>query len=160
MAEIVCNASPLIVLAKSDLLRLLPKLFDAVYVPQAVVTEIEQGPQGDPMRQLLPETPWLRIVQVEPPLSPLAAWQLGPGESEVIEYARLHPGLAVVLDDRAGRRAAQGLGLRLYGTLGVLALAVKRAAIPSFRAAADSLLKAGLRVAPSIVDEMDKELRG
>jgi len=158
MPDIVCNASPLIVLAKADLLSLLPRVFGRVFVPAAVVTEIEQGPDDDPMRLSLGQTPWLRAVQLEPPLSPLATWQLGPGESEVIEYARTHPGLAVLLDDRAARRAALGLNLRVYGTLAVLACATKGGWIPSFRSAVESLVRLGLRVSPSLIEEVEKEL--
>ena len=51
MSDLVCNASPLIVLAKADLLWLLPKLFDRIFVPEAVVAEIEAGPTDDPMRK-------------------------------------------------------------------------------------------------------------
>jgi predicted nucleic acid-binding protein len=158
MAGIICNASPLIVVAKADLLWVVPKLFDTVLIPSSVAQEINQGPEDDPMRRGLPETPWLRQVRVEPPLPPLAVWQLGPGESEVIEYARLHPGLAVLLDDRAGRHAALALKLKVYGTLAVLALAVKKGEVSSFRKAAEALVMAGFRISPSLVDEISREL--
>jgi predicted nucleic acid-binding protein len=51
MDRIVCNASPLIVLAKSDLLELLPNQFSEIVVPQGVVEEILAGPFDDPMQQ-------------------------------------------------------------------------------------------------------------
>jgi predicted nucleic acid-binding protein len=60
MAAVVCNASPLITLAKANLLELLPKLFDEVCLPAAVEAEIARGPAGDPMRRRLPSTAWLR----------------------------------------------------------------------------------------------------
>ncbi|MBW2740847.1 MAG: hypothetical protein JRE64_18830 [Deltaproteobacteria bacterium] len=40
MDKIICDASPLIVLAKADLLELLPNQFSEIVVPQAVVDEI------------------------------------------------------------------------------------------------------------------------
>ena len=40
MDKIICDASPLIVLAKADLLELLPNQFSEIVVPQAVVEEI------------------------------------------------------------------------------------------------------------------------
>lgn len=122
------------------------------------MSEVEQGPDDDPMRRSLGHTPWLCAVRLDPPLSPLATWQLGPGESEVIEYARTHSGLAVLLDDRAARRAALGLNLRVYGTLAVLACAAKGGWIPSFRSAAESLVRLGLRVSPSLIEEVEKGL--
>ena len=47
MSEVVSNASPLIVLAKADLLKILPALFSRVLVPQAVLDEIQAGPADD-----------------------------------------------------------------------------------------------------------------
>ena len=85
MSEAVCNASPLIVLAKSGLLHLFPKLFDRVLVPQAVAEEIAAAPFDDPMRLALPKSAWLETVSFMPPISPMSTWQLGRGEAEVIE---------------------------------------------------------------------------
>jgi predicted nucleic acid-binding protein len=110
------------------------------------------------MRRRLPSTAWLRRVQIDPPLSPLAAWQLGAGEAEVIEFARLHAGYGVILDDRAARRSAFGLGLKVYGTLSVLALARKRDLIPSFRQAAAAISRVGLYLQSVLVDSIAKEL--
>ena len=147
-------------LAKADLLSILPKLFDRVVVPSAVVREIERGPGDDPMRRLLDRMDWLQVVQLEPPLSPLASWQLGPGESEVIEYARRHPEFVVLLDDAAGRRAASCLDLKVCGTLGALAFATRKGEIPSFRSAVEALIRVGLYVNRALVDEIDRELHG
>lgn len=102
MNGIDSNASPLIVLAKADLLALLPKLFTEVAVPLAVRDEILAGPEVDPMRRSLPGCGWLHVVTLDPPLSPLAAMQLGRGEAEVIECAQRHTGWAVLLDAQAG----------------------------------------------------------
>lgn len=158
MSAVVCNASPLIVLAKAGLLDVLPRLFDPVLLPAAVEAEIARGPADDPMRRHLASTIWLRRVRLDPPLSPLAAWQLGPGEAEVIEYARLRLDHGVILDDRAARRAAFELGLRVYGTLSVLALARRRGLISSFRHAADEVIRAGLRVQRPMIDSIAVEL--
>ena len=78
--SIVSNTSPLIVLAKAGLLELLPELFSEVVIPQAVRDEIESGPANDPMRVALPNCNWLNVVTPDPPLSPLAAMQLGRGD--------------------------------------------------------------------------------
>lgn len=117
MSPVASNTSPLIVLAKAGLLELLPGLFSEVIVPTAVSDEIMAGPVGDPMRQALPMHRWLRVVRLDPPLSPLAALQLGRGEAEAVEYARRQGNCAVLLDDRAGRRTAQA-GERDYNYCG------------------------------------------
>ena len=158
MSAVVCDASPLIALAKAGLLDLLPRLFDPVCLPAAVEMEIARGPASDPMRGRLPITPWLHRVRLDPPLSPLAGWQLGAGEAEVIEFARLHADDAGILDDRGARRAAAALGLTIYGTLSVLALARKRGMVPSFRQAAAAVTRAGLYAQPVLLDAIAAEL--
>ncbi len=160
MSAVVCNASPLIVLAKAELIDILPRLFDSICLPAAVEAEINRGPADDPIRLLLPGAKWIRRVRLNPPLSPLANWQLGAGEAEVIEYARMNPAHSVILDDRAARRAAFGLNLKVYGTLSVLALGSKRGFFPSFRQAAEQVSRFGLYVKPELIDEIARELDG
>jgi hypothetical protein len=158
MNGVVSNASPLIVLAKADLLWILPRLFASVYVPQAVRAEIETGEADDPMRKSLGSCPWLVEVELVPPLSPLSQWQLGRGESEVIEYARLHADLIALLDDRAARRAAEALGVRVRGTLSVVAMAARCGHVPSFDTAAKTLKAAGLYISDDLIRAVSQSL--
>jgi predicted nucleic acid-binding protein len=65
----VCNASPLITLAKAGLLDVLHALFDHVVVPRAVAAEIMAGQPEDPCRKVLNQTAWLEQVLLEPPVS-------------------------------------------------------------------------------------------
>jgi uncharacterized protein len=143
MRELVSNTSPLIVLAKAGLLEVLPKICARVFVPRAVRDEIMAGPESDAMKQMFSHCGWLRVTMLEPPLSPLAAMQLGLGEAEAIELARRKPGCAVLLDDRAGRRAARALGLPTSGTLSVVAIASQHGHIKSFDDAVGRLRSAG-----------------
>ena len=115
MAAVVTDASALIVLAKADLLDALPQQFGTTYVPDAVIGEILADPSDDPMRQMLNTLPWLERVTVAPPLTPLAYWLLGRGETEVIEYARLHRDTTALLDDRAARKVAAALHVPSVG---------------------------------------------
>ena len=156
---LVCDASPLIVLAKSDLLQILPALFSEVLIPEAVLNEIVAGAQDDSMRSALPHCLWLKTVRLHPPLSPLSTWQFGLGEAEVIEYARTHGNLQIALDDRAGRRAAQTLRLKVHGTLGLVALGVKAGYVQSFAAAVAQLKSHGLYVTEMVVEEVNKTLK-
>ncbi len=146
MKHIVCNASPLITLAKAGLLNALPDQFQHILCPMAVVDEILVGPAEDEMRRMLPELPWLHSVRLDPPLSPLTVWRLGRGESEVIEYARLNPGTIALLDDRAARRIAAAVGVPIYGTLSIIAKWVALDSSRSFDGAISMLRKAGLYV--------------
>ncbi len=158
MRETVCNASPLILLAKADLLGLMPKLFERAFVPEAVLDEIMAGPADDPMRQAIPHASWLIRVRVDPPFSPPSLWALDRGEAEVIEYARLHHNVPVLLDDRKARRVAERLGLSVNGTMGIVATAVNRGFVGSFRASVGALRAAGLYISDEIIEVLEKQL--
>lgn len=146
MRQAICNASPLITLAKAGLLNALTDQFQRVLCPQAVVNEILAGPAEDPMRKMLRELSWLERVRLDPPLSPLAIWRLGLGESEVIEYARLNPGAVAILDDRAARKVAAAIGIPIYGTLSIVAIWASLDPSRSFEETLTLLRKAGLYV--------------
>ncbi len=59
--------------------------------------------------------------------SRLSETRLGAGERAVIAYALARGGLIVGLDDRRARVAAEALGVRVIGTIGVLLRAKTRA---------------------------------
>src|ERR1044071_9432447 len=132
MTSVVCEASPLMILAKAGLLEILPKLFNQVLLPQGVLSEINAGSGRDPLVIALPHCDWLKTVEVESSLKLDVLQQLGRGEAEVIEFARLNGTLSVFLDDRAARRAADALGLKVHGTIGVMAAAAKGRHVRSF----------------------------
>ncbi|MEW6356343.1 MAG: DUF3368 domain-containing protein [Planctomycetota bacterium] len=151
MAAVICNASPLIILARADLLDLLPQQFSALSVPRAVVEEIVAGPADDPMKMQVHGLPWLQVVTLDPKLSPLAYWQLGRGESEVIEYARLHPPTVALLDGLRARLVALSLGVPVIGTLGLVARASQQAGVSFFDEAVERLRNAGLYLDESLL---------
>ena len=60
----------------------------------------------------------------------------------------MHPGAVAVLDDLAGRRCAQALGLPIIGTLGLVLKAKLTGLIPSASEALDAITAAGLYISP------------
>ena len=117
MKTIVSDASPLIILAKIDLINILPKVYSKVFVPEAVINEILNGPSDDPIRIQIKSLAWIEPVKLSPPLAPLTCWHLGQGESEVIEFAKQQPDAIALLDDLAARRFAISLSIPVIGTL-------------------------------------------
>jgi predicted nucleic acid-binding protein len=158
MSKIVTNTSPLIVLAKAGLLPLLPAIFDEVVAPSAVIDEIAAGPADDPMKNALPSSPWLRVIDLNPPLSPLASFQLGRGESEAIEFARRNPGWELLVDDRVARRMAAIMRLPVMGTVAVAGIAAQRQLV-TFDDAVQKLRSAGLFVTDKLVDSIRLRLQ-
>ena len=158
MRAVVTNASPLIILARADLLELLLRQFSTILVPQAVVEEVLQGPENDPMRKLMNGLPWLNQITLEPPLTPLAYWQLGRGESEVIEYARRHQGTVALLDDKDARKVASALQIPVIGTLGVVARSARHGGMYSLDQMIERLQEAGIYLDQRIISKVRKSL--
>ena len=158
MATVVCNASPLIILAKADLLKVIPQQFKKIIVPEAVYNEIKAGPDDDPMRNQIDSFEWIEKVVLNPPLTPLAYWRLGLGESEVIEYARTQRNSVALLDDRAARKVATALGVNVMGTLSVTIQEIRKERSLSIGAIVGRLRKAGLYLDNRVVDEVKKRL--
>ena len=150
----VFNASPLILLGKAGQLEWLPRL-GSVIIPSAVVAEIQAGSLDDPARRFveaLNQAEWtLREVTAK---KDVLAWDLGPGETAVISWAIDNSDHEAVLDDAAARRCGDVFGIRLRGTLSLVALAKKRGWVAACRPVFARLLDAGLFVSPILVDQV------
>lgn len=124
--DIVCDAGPLIHLDELDCLDLLTD-FRNVLVPEQVWREVEHH------RPHALEQPELGIRQVPVILSNDASFQalvgalvLDLGEQAAISLMALHPDAILLTDDAAARLAAQGLGYRVHGSIGILLRAIRR----------------------------------
>ena len=67
----------------------------------------------------IPQIPWIDRKKVEISL-PVAAWNLGNGESAVFSFAMNESGYRAVVDYLAARRCAQAFGIQTLGTGGLL----------------------------------------
>jgi len=149
--RVVVNASPLITLFKSGQAQLLQALFGRIYVPDAVWLEVASKAHEDEAARGLANATWaLRLAPL--PLDPLVlAWDAGPGETEVLTYARANPDVRAIVDDDYARRCARSLGVRTLGTCGVLVLAKRRGIVTSVEPGLRALTDAGLWLSPSLI---------
>lgn len=146
------NASPLIFLSKAGVIHFLQQAAPDIVVPQVVALEVGRRGRNDITARTLANNPWVATVEVPviPPL--IQSWDLGPGESAVLAYARTHPGVVAIIDDGAGRRCAETLGVPLLGTLGLIMIAKKRGLIPTARPVIALLKQQGMFLSESIID--------
>lgn len=148
----VVNASPLIYLAHADLFPLLQLAGSPVRVPSAVVREVQRRGPRDPTVQAMEASSWLHVM-VESATSPrIKAWELGPGETAVLSWAHAHTGCVAILDDLAGRRCAEVLGIPLIGTLGLVLRAKRTGQIPAARPLVEKLREAGMYLADRVLE--------
>jgi predicted nucleic acid-binding protein len=133
MQGVVCNAGPLIALAKLKQLEILAELYQKVHIPEPVHREVvTQGlargaPDALTLHLFLQRRDW-PIVTVSNSLisSYTPAVILDPGEMAVLALAQTFEDPLVLLDDEVARSEARRLELRVRGTLGILVHAFRR----------------------------------
>lgn len=153
--KVVCNASPLISLARLDRLALLPALFGDVHIATEVYHEVAIAGAGRAAAQAVQTAPWLR-VQPCPDATKLAEWRarhpLGIGELATILLAESVHADLVVIDERAARRLADRLGLKVIGCVGLLEAGYRRGLVQDLRAVYARMPAAGIRIHPEILN--------
>jgi|SRR6266508_7029079 len=155
--RVIINASPLIVLFKSGLEDLLPQLCDEVIVPAAVWDEVLLGGTDDTAAVALPNADWARRVEVTTFNTTVRDWNLGAGESDVLNLACAMTGYRAMIDDSAARDCAKVIGIPFIGTGGFLVLAKRRGLIGSASAALRAVMDAGLWLSDGVVDLLKKQ---
>lgn len=151
MSEVIVNASPLIFLGNAGRLELLRPLGQKVLVPLAVHREVTTSLHSDRAATAVLDATWLVPIAVDTIPQAVAAWDLGPGESEVIALGLRHPNARLIVDDLAGRRCATALGLQVTGTLGVVIAAYRRGEIEDPSAVLAELRDAGMWLSDGVI---------
>jgi predicted nucleic acid-binding protein len=155
--QVVVNASPLIALFRSGQAELLGRLWPEVAVPRAVWEEVLAGGPQDAAALGLPVATWAKQIAVIAVAPMIAAWDLGPGESEVLTFAFEQQGYHAVIDDAEARRCARTLGIPILGTGGTLILAKQRGLIVSVTESLTALRNAGLWLSDDLVHLLQRQ---
>jgi predicted nucleic acid-binding protein len=151
--SIVSDASPLVVLAKADLLALLEALYSEVLVPPGVHDELraKSGPESARLTQALGL--YIRVSTL-PAISPslyAVLANLGEGERQAIALAH-DSGVPLLVDDLPARTAAHQLGLKVTGTAGVLVRAKTAGLIPHVRAVLEAMRQEGCYFSDELIE--------
>jgi predicted nucleic acid-binding protein len=121
----VCDSGPLIHLDELNALRALNGY--RLLIPNVVCLEVERHREGVLGR--LSEG-WERLAAAEPPGEILRALQLSlaldAGETEGLSLLRCLPESVFLTDGGAARVAAEHMGYRVHGTVGLVIRAVRR----------------------------------
>lgn len=150
----ISNTSPLLYLYRIGAINFLPKLFDQVWIPQAVVNELSVGKA---LGYDVPDTTdydWLIIVNPKSTPSEWLVLDLGAGETATMALALDNPALIVLLDDMLARRTAQFSGLEVWGTLKILLEAKSAGYTEEIRPLVESLGKAGMWLSETVRDRI------
>jgi predicted nucleic acid-binding protein len=149
---VIADTGPLNDLLLIDQGDLLPRLFETIYIPEAVRAELSAAgaPQG--VRDWIARPPpWLLVAStpdIRESLEPLDA-----GEQAAIALAIQMKAELLLIDDRAGVRAALAHGLEAVGTLGVLDQAAA-AGLIDLRSALSRLTATNFHIRPQIIEAL------
>jgi predicted nucleic acid-binding protein len=158
VTALIFNTSPLSHFALAGRLAMLDRLTAAYrrVVPQAVLDELQAGELAHPPLADVLNADWLEVVAGDG-LAELRAFAyyvqvLGAGlrdigEASVLAWAEVNGGIAVI-DERAGRQAAQARGVVVHGTLWLIAngLNVGELLLPEAERLVDQLRTTGARL--------------
>lgn len=143
---IIIDTSSLIALERINLLQILCKIYKEVVIPESVIKEFGNLSLS-----------CLSIRKVESNLLKLLITDLnlGKGEADVIALAS-QTGLRVIIDDLKARKAAENMGLKLTGTIGVLLKAERLGLIASAQEKVRELREKGFYVSEQLLEDISR----
>jgi predicted nucleic acid-binding protein len=143
---IIIDTSSLIALERINLLQILCKIYKEVVIPESVIKEFGNLSLS-----------CLSIRKVESNLLKLLITDLnlGKGEADVIALAS-QTGLKVIIDDLKARKAAENMGLKLTGTIGVLLKAERLGLIASAQEKVRELREKGFYVSEQLLEDISR----
>ena len=133
MIVVVSDTSPIRAFAHVERLDVLSALFERVLIPPAVEEELLH-PRTAETAVDVSRFPFIEVRQPSDRVGVERLEQeLDRGESEALTLALEVTAGAVLIDERAGRKVAQRLGLSVIGTLGTLLRAKERGHVGAVR---------------------------
>lgn len=142
----------LVRLGKIDVLRV---LYQRVVIPRAVLDELNAVKAPEAVAAWIAELPeWVDVVSVLR-MDRTLSNRLGAGEKEAISLAIEMAADVVLMDDQAGRLAAEARGLAVSGTLSVLLRASVRNLL-DFNSSMAEIKALGFRVSPEVEATMKR----
>lgn len=153
MHKVVINSTPLIALAHINKLHLLNKLYDEVYIPQAVFNEISVKEGSVCKIQVEASLNWIKVLSINNVMAKeFFKAQLHDGEVEVMILAKEVCSDLVVIDDKNAKKHAKYLGLNVTGTLGILIKAKQKGFIKEVKPLLLELKNKGIYISDNVID--------
>jgi predicted nucleic acid-binding protein len=151
---VVADTSPINYLVLLEQTAVLPALYARVFLPPAVVTELQDLEAPAEVRAWVAKLPaWCEVRRPAPLGEAETLAHLGAGEREAILLAQELQADFLLIDEEDGRQAARTRALPVTGTLGVLERAAERGLLdlPSTLA---RLLTTSFRVRDELIQGM------
>ena len=127
MRLVVADTSPIRYLVLIGQINLLPRLFEKIWLPSVVSTDLSHASAPPAVRAWIQHPPgWLEIL-IAPDIDDPSLAVLDVGERAAIALGLSLQADLILMDDRKGAAVARNMGFEIAGTLGVIDLAAERA---------------------------------
>lgn len=157
--KVVCNSTPLISLSSIKKINLLKDLFGTITIPEKVYNEVVVAGSEKYGSSDVKNCSWIKVSKTSDNILKNYLMQtLDEGESEVIVLADEIKADLVIIDERLARKYVEKAGLRLIGTLGILAKAKQAGYIQEARPLVIDLLNKGIWFNKTLVNRILQEL--
>ncbi len=143
---IICDASPLILLAKVGRLDLLRALAEDVWIPAAVWREAVTNAAGRPEAVLIARDFSCLLASPDAELEAAFRLQVDAGEAAALALAARNRHACLLMDDARGRALAELNNFRCIGTLGWLVRAKRAGLLPALLPLFEKLRQAGWHI--------------
>lgn len=120
---VISDTTPIISLMKSGQLGLLQKLFNVVYIPNAVYRELTENVTYTEEVRIIQKCQFFLVDEVKNQKSVTILRNftgLDAGESEAIILADEKQSDVLLMDEHRGRQVAKKMGITITGTIGIM----------------------------------------
>lgn len=158
---IISNAGPLISLSKINKFELLKKLYGKINISPSVYDEVvKKGRKrtGEKEVEKAIEEGWIKVIVPKDLLAvKVQESMLGNGEAESIILSQELKADVLLIDEKKGRIAAQLMGIKIIGTIGILMDFKKKVGEIDLKKTIDELRKKGFRLEEKVYQSILKE---
>jgi predicted nucleic acid-binding protein len=146
---IIGDSSALIALSVVDKLELLEKLYENLFVPEAVYDEVTQvgRAQSDKLKQFLQSR--VKVVNLN-----ISKVGLGLGELEAITLYKELDADVLLIDDNRAKKYAVLNDVKVIGSLGVLMKAKEKGYIDKVKPFLDDIQKSEVYISKKLIEKV------
>lgn len=162
ITKVVCDAGPIIHLDEINCLDLLND-FEEIIPPDLVCKEIKRHRPSALKKHDLPFTTLTQKISPREPLATICRiYSLDAGEIEALAFMNENPQAMLLTDDASARLAAEQMGFRVHGTIGILIRSMRRGhrkpeeVLPIL---SDIPLKSTLHIKDSLLNEITLKIK-
>jgi len=155
---VISDSTVFIGLAKIEKLSLLRKIFQKVYVPEAVYNEVVEKGGKKPGAKEVRESLWIIKKKVYDDIQVnLLMVSLEKGEAETLVLAKEMEADIILLDEEKARKSAVLAGFKVIGLIGILIIAKQMGLIINIKPYIETLREKNFRISNKIVNKALKQ---